>query len=200
MKRFFISLMIIGMAAIATGQETKKSSASIPQGYGSATWGSLVSTVRDNIKGKLVYSDEKSIIISKEGELQYTYGFFYVDPAVVQPATAEKAASDKPEQKTDEGKLFYVVLSFPYLSMPEVKKKYIDTFGEPTIENITENQGVIAWDDTNSIIVIWVDQYERSPFTRRITYVSKDITKEVNEYKYKMFNQTEIDVIKKLTP
>ena len=197
MKKTLI-ILILFISSISTGQEQKKSS-SIPQGYGSSTWGSPLSTVRDTIKGKLVFTDEKSVIVSKEGELTYTYGFFYVDPAQKDDDAAASSAESSAETK-DEGKLFYVVLSFPYLSFPEVKNKYKETYGEPTIENITENQGASAWDDDKTIIVIWVDRYEKEPFCRRITYVSKDIVKEVNDYKTTMFNKTEIEIIKALTP
>ncbi|HOO71252.1 MAG TPA: hypothetical protein PK926_05775 [Spirochaetota bacterium] len=198
MKKSLVILIIL--ISINLSAQEKKETKSIPEGYGSVTWGALLSAVRDNIRGKLVFTDEKSVIVSKENELKYTYGFFYVDPeksAAAKPAE-EKDAAEK--QKTDEGKLFFVILSFPYLSLSDVQKKYEEKYGTPSIENIEKNQGAIAWNDAKSIIVIWVDDYEGKPYCRRVSYVSKDIAKEVNDYTFTMFNKTEIELIKALMP
>jgi len=61
-------------------------------------------------------------------------------------------------------------------------------------------QGAVAWDSEKTIIVMWVDKYEDKSFCRRITYVSKNIAKEQNNYHIKIFNKTEMEIIKKINP
>jgi hypothetical protein len=215
MKRLFVA-SILFLFAVANGQvkeerkETKDSKyiASIASGYENVTWGVRLSEARDKIKGKLVFTDEKSIIISKDGELEYHYGFFYVDPALesaetdkgaVKTETATTIEEKKKEpEKVDEGTLFYVALKFPYLSMDEVKKRIEDKYGPSTNENLHRMQGAIAWNGQNTIIIMWVDRYENKPYCRRITYVDKRITKELSDYQFKVFNKVEISILRKL--
>ena len=223
MKRMLIIVVLFAMTA-SYGQENrekkepardtaseKKVSSNIPNGYEALSWGVTLSDARDKIKGKLVYTDDKSIIISKDGDLEYYYGFFYVDPALEAVETArkgekegEKKETEKKEppkegaEKVDEGKLFYVALKFPYLSMEEVKKKMEEKYGPSTNENLEKMQGALAWNGENTIVIMWVDRYENKPFCRRITYVDKKITRELSDYQFKVFNRVELAILKQL--
>lgn len=72
-----------GIAETANKEQTKKSEGSvIPLGYGEAVWGSFLTDVKEKISGRLVFTDDKTIIISKDGDLEYRYGFFYRDPLI----------------------------------------------------------------------------------------------------------------------
>ena len=198
MKRLILILLCIFIVSEVYSQENKKLNTNIPDGYGSLTWGTNLSKARENIAGKLVFTDEKSTIISKDGHLRYQYGFFYIDPAI--KAFDKGESPDAKDQPDDEGKLFYVSLKFPYLSLKEVKEKITEKYGESTNDNIIKNRGAIAWDSAKTIIIMWVDRYEKKPYCRRITYLSKEIAKELNEYNTKVFNKVELELIRKLNP
>lgn len=178
----------------------------IPDGYGNITWGMYLSDARDKITGILTYTDEKKVIISKDKELEYFYGFFYKEPSTeAEPVKKEEtpAAGDnktEPAQEKDEGKLFYVSMSFPYLDKDVVYEKIKAKYGIHTGENIKDNQGAVAWDSENTIIIMWVDRYEKKPFCRKIIYISKKYSKELNDYRNTIFNKTEIELIKKMNP
>jgi hypothetical protein len=221
MKRFLL-ISIIFFFTVANAQintETKKdvknetgakTVAGIPGGYENISWGVRLSEALDKIKGKLVFTDEKSIIISKDGDLEYHYGFFYIDPALQISAAGkgpEKKTEVQPEkkesgtagaEKADEGTFFYVALKFPYLSMEEVKKKIEEKYGPNTNENLHKMQGALAWNGENTIIIMWVDRYENRAFCRRITYVDKRITKELGDYQFKAFNRVELAILRQL--
>jgi hypothetical protein len=211
MKRLFV-VLILFLFTIANGQvkEDKKGTkdnkliTNIASGYENVTWGVKLSDARDKIKGKLVFTDEKSVIISKDGELEYYYGFFYVDPALESAEAGKEAVKTKTEEKkkeaekVDEGTLFYVALKFPYLSMDDVKKRIEDKYGPSTNENLHKMQGAIAWNGENTIVIMWVDRYENKPYCRRITYVDKRITKELSDYQFRVFNRVEISILRKL--
>ncbi|OHD66652.1 MAG: hypothetical protein A2176_05150 [Spirochaetes bacterium RBG_13_51_14] len=205
MKRFFLMTILLLFAA-ANGQEKidTKTISAIPGGYENMTWGTKLSNAIDKIKGKIVFTDEKSIILSKEGELEYHYGFFYVDPTL-ESADAVKDSGKKEEEKkpgeqekADEGTLFYVALKFPYLTMAEVKKRIEDKYGPCTNENLHKNQGALAWNGNQTIIVMWVDRYEDKPYCRRITYVDKKITKELSDYQFRVFNRVELAILRQM--
>jgi hypothetical protein len=213
MKRTLSLMVILFLAAGAFAQvkkkeEPKKTSGtktSIPDGYGGVKWGTLLSKAREGIAGKLVFTDEKTLIISRDGDLEYHYGFFYVDPAVspVDKVEEKKDKSGKGQAQTqgqDEGTLFFVSLKFPYLSMAEVRKKIEDKIGPATNDFLTKGQGAVAWDSDKTFVVMWVDRYRANSYCRRITYLSKDIAKELNNYQTRVFNKNELDLIMKLNP
>ena len=187
----------------------------LPVGYGDLTWGMYLSDTKAKIAGVLVYTDEKKIIVSKDGDLEYRYGFFYVDPAVaedevrvagteVKTEGTETVTTDTTaavtEEKKDEGKLFFVSLNFPYLDKDSVYNKIKKKYGIHSGENIKDNQGAIAWNSDDTIVIMWVDKYKKKPYCRRVVYISKKISKELNDYTYKIFNKTEMDLIKRLNP
>ena len=219
--RIFISFLLIMLLFSAlfsqeiveteNRDQTKKTEESvIPSGYGEAVWGSYLTDVREKISGRLVFTDEKKIIKSKDGDLEYDYGFFYRDPLLTgekidvsdQAVNASENIDDTAaaEETKDEGTLFYVSLKFPYLDQNLVYNKIKEKYGIHSSENIKDNQGAIAWDSDKTVILMWVDQYEGKPYCRRIVYVSKEIAAQLNEYHYVIFNKREIELIKQLNP
>lgn len=218
--RIFISfLLTVLLFSPLYSQETveadnsdqiKKSEESvIPSGYGEAVWGSFLTDVREKISGRLVFTDDKTIIKSRDGDLEYHYGFFYKDPLITGEKTdsAEEAAVAENSNDTvaadevkDEGTLFYVSLKFPYLDRNLVYNKIKEKYGIHTSEDIKNNQGAMAWDSDKTVIVMWIDQYEGKGYCRRIVYVSKEIAAQLNEYHYIIFNKREIELIKQLNP
>ncbi|HNV46335.1 MAG TPA: hypothetical protein PLE73_01690 [Spirochaetota bacterium] len=179
----------------AAEDKSAKTAKNIPDGYGSLKWGALTAASKTGVLGKIVYTDEKKVIISRDGEIEYLYGFFYVDPAVA----AAPEAKDAKDAKSD-GRLYYVVVSFPYLALDDVRKKVEAKFGVPTGENIKKNQGAYVWEADKTTVILWVDEYEKKPYTRKLTYVGKDIAKEINDYQLKVFTAGERKVLEGLTP
>ena len=164
-----------------------KQAKNIAQGYGNVKWGSYLNDVKNNVAGRIIYMDEKRIIISRDGDLEYRYGFFY--PEYNQTST-------EPQQP----KLFYVIIQFPYIALDDVKKKMEEKYGPATGESIKNNQGAYIWDSESTAVVLWVDSYEKKPFCRKITYVSKIMAKDINAYHTTVFSKKEQEIIKKLQP
>lgn len=180
------------------------------QGFGSVSWGSDIVKAKDSVLGKITYSDDKTLIVSKDGDVEYYYGFFYIDPAAGKGEDAKKAGSKdtdkgkKAEKKSPppapETQLFYVALIFPYVALEDVKKKMTEKYKEPTGENIKENQGALVWDSGQTLIVLWVDQYEKKPFCRKITYLSKEMSQKIKEYQQKAFSTKEREILNRIIP
>ena len=108
-------------------------------------------------------------------------------------------APDKAQSQV-EAKLYYVLVRFPYLHMDEVKKKIASKYGEPNGETIKNNQGALIWDFERTSIIMWVDDYEKNPFCRKITYIGKDLAKDVNDYQKKVFTSKEMEILRNLNP
>jgi hypothetical protein len=188
MKKYVILAIIIFSSLNLFSQDPKKDKKEaktekkqLSDGFDSIKWGTTLSDAKKNIRGKIYFTDDKEIIITKDGELEYKYGFFF-------------------DRKGTEGKFFYLSVSFPYLAFKDVREKLEAKYGSPTAENINKNQGSIAWDSDKTIIILQVDSYEKKPFTKRIVYVSKEIILEVNEFQTSLFNKAEIETLKKMQP
>lgn len=162
----------------------------LPPGYGDAKWGSDFETVKAGVKGKLAFADENKTIISKEGEITYYYGFFFRDP--------EKVSENKDTEAKSE--YYFSSVEFPYSGLEMIKKKMIDKYGEPARENVKNNRGAYLWESDTTIIIVWVDAYEKKPYVRKISYISKNVSEKIKQYFYDIFNQDKINVDKVLVP
>jgi hypothetical protein len=179
-------------------------------GFGNIKWGTSISDVKANVIGKIAYTDDKKILISRESDIEYLYGFFYkgIETEELEHAKSDTAPAknENPETKLKESdikakdsRLFYVSLRFPYLTKDEVKKKIEEKYGPSTGEDIKDNKGAIVWNSGTTTIIMWVDNYEKRPYCMKINYLSKDIAKEVKDYLNKIFNSREIEILKKLS-
>ncbi len=182
----------------------KETKGNIPAGYGELKWGARLNDAKSGVMGKMVYTDEKRKISTKEGDIEYLYGFFYVDPVIggqAEPASGAVAADKQTagEGEGGESSLFYVSVRFPYLTRAEVQKKIEEKYGAPTGEDIVKNQGAVIWDSEKTIIIMWVDNYEKASFCRKINYIGKEIAAKINDYQKKVFNQAEIEILKRLS-
>lgn len=174
-------------------------------GFGGATWGQPITEVRKAVKGKIVFDDEKKLILSRDGEITYRYGFFYKQDAdkPEQPASAAQPAganASQPQQNPEESRFFYAISEFPYISVDRIREKLAAQYGEPTGDTIKNAQGALVWDSGSGVAVAWVDAYEKKPYCRKISYISKDIAKELNKYIDDVFSKKERSVIKNLIP
>jgi hypothetical protein len=203
MKKIFFIIVLLLVASFAYS-EIKF------DGFGNIKWGSSISDVKGGVIGKIAYTDDKKVLVSKDGDIEYLYGFFYKGPESgdmeIKPETKEEVKSEVPAEKgketgteTKETKLFYVSVKFPYLSKEEVKKKLEEKYGPATGEDIKDNKGAMVWASGNTTIIMWVDSYEKKPFCMKINYLSVDIAKEVNNYQRAIFSSREIEVLKRLS-
>ncbi len=170
------------------------------EGFGNLKWGATIEEAKAGIIGKIIYTDEKKVLISRDGDIEYIYGFFYKGQDTPEPDTTQGEAVQADADKAKESRLFYVSVKFPYLTKDEVKKKIEEKYGPATGEDIRNNKGAIIWDSAKSVIIMWVDNYENKPYCMKINYYSKDIAREVNDYQTIIFNSNEIEILKRLSP
>ncbi len=176
---------IIGQAQNKNNAQPAQSK-NIADGYGNVRWGSFYNDVKPNVMGRISYTDEKRIIVTKDGELEYRYGFFY--------------AEYNQTNETQQPKLFYVIIQFPYIALDDIKKKMVEKYGPPTGELVKNNQGAYVWDSESTAIIAWIDSYEKKPFCRKITYLSKIMAKDINAYHTLVFSKKEQEILKQIQP
>lgn len=169
-------------------------------GFGSLKWGVTIEEAKGGVVGKITYTDEKKVLVSRDGDIEYIYGFFYKGQDSAEPEAAAAEAAQADAEKIKESRLFYVSVKFPYLAKDEVKKKIEEKYGPATGEDMRNNKGAIIWDSENSVIIMWVDNYENKPYCMKINYYSKAISREVNDYQAIIFNSNEIEILKRLSP
>ncbi len=199
---FFVLLLSCAITSQVLSQGTepvekkKEVKTNLPVGFGDIQWGTPIKEAKNKVIGKIVYTDDKRKVISKEGDIEYQYGFFFIDPAF-----SEQVSSNTPEEAgtSAEASLFYVSIRFSYLAKDDVLKKIQDKYGAPSGEDLVRNQGAIIWNSENTSIIMWVDSYEGKPFCKKINYISKEIAAKINEYQRKVFSAKEIEILKKLS-
>ncbi|MGV7929627.1 MAG: hypothetical protein AB2L13_12095 [Spirochaetota bacterium] len=174
-------------------KEPVKTTARSIDGFNKTKWGDSLNSVKNNVLGKITYTDEKKIITSRDGDIEYLYGFFVREAAPAADTGDTAAAATEP-------RLYYVAVRFPYLAMDEVNRRIQDQYGPFTGETLKDNQGARIWDSEKTAIVMWVDKYEKKPYSRKITYVGKELAKEVNKYQEEVFSRSEIEILKRLQP
>lgn len=229
MKRITLICLLLAVPVAAQNQQDTPNQADEEQSEGSrapgsVAWGARFETVKDNVKGALEYYKKDRIIVSREGEITYTYGFFYADPEVIgEPEAAEEAQTEEQQENQDnqdnqgnqtddetenqadqagpyEPQYSYVVMQFPYLAMDDIRAKYVEKYGEPASELVEDNKGVIVWEFNNTMITMWIDEYERKPYCKKINYLSKSFTEKLKQYKNQVFNKKEIETLNRIEP
>ena len=200
-RKFLTLLFTILAVSILFSQEQTGSTANLPQGYGDARWGTTMDEVRSAIIGRLVFIDDERIIISRDGDIEYTYGFFYAEPQIVTLMNPEIAANINPaSEESNNSTLFYVSVKFPFLPIDQVRTKFEAQYGAVTIDEVNKNRGVVGWLSENTLALIYINEYEDKQYTARITYVSREIVNRLNEYVLTVFNQAELEVMRSLAP
>jgi hypothetical protein len=222
---------IVLTVSFSLSAETKKP----VDGYSGVKWGSNMADAKKTLRGKIIFDDEKRIIVTRDGEITYRYGFVYKAaagenaapaqtpvqvtptpapavtpaPAGTSPVPSSSAAAvptptPSPAQIEKRGepetRLFYVITEFPYIALEDIRGKMTAEYGEPTGDTVSKAQGSVVWDSGKGVVIVWVDAYEKKPYVRKISYISKEIAKEMKENLAKEFNRREIDVIKKFVP
>ena len=143
-------------------KEPAKTTARSIEGFNKTKWGDSLNSVKENLLGKITYTDEKKIITSRDGDIEYLYGFFRRESPQASE-TGETAAAEA------EPRLYYVAVRFPYLAMDEVNRRIQDQYGPFTGETLKNNQGARIWESDKTSVVKWVDEYEKRPFSRKST-------------------------------
>ena len=178
--------------------ENRKGNANLPAGYGDLSWGSYFSEAREKVKGTIVNYDENKRIVTRDGEIQYNYGYFYPDPEVVNENG--EVAEGEADDKDNPARLYFVVVRFPYVAMEDVKKKVVEKYGEPQGESMRDNQGAYSWESDQTTVIMWVDSYNDKPYCRKLTYMSKLIARDINKYRKDLFNKKEREILRRLSP
>lgn len=183
MKKSFITLTILLtvinssiFSQVSNKKDNVRMNMKDVSGYGDVKWGARFSDAKERVIGKIVYHDDKKVIITRDEEIEYRYGFFFMDTSISSPEE-EKSEKEttKPVESSLEAILFYVSIQFPYLTMVDVRKKIEEKYGQPTGETVKDSQGAIIWDFDKTAIIMWLDRYENNPFCRKINYVSKEL-------------------------
>ena len=196
-----ITILAVLTVSFLFSQETQREAAKLPEGYGDAKWGTSMDEVKSAIIGKITYTDDERIIITKDEHIEYRYGFFYKDPQKIAAEAPNNEPNNNPNnEETPDKILYYVSVRFPYLPVDEVRAKLEAEYGAVTIDNVSKNKGAIGWLGEKTLALIYVNEYENKQYVAKVTYVSTDIIKQVNDYENSVFNKTEIETIRRLAP
>jgi hypothetical protein len=178
-------------------------------GFGGALWGDSYKEVKSKIVGEVKEKNDGDFIVSQVGELTMKYGFFRNPLALKKDAPAKESKTaegtesmkdtgkEKETEKKDEqlalmtvkekkekeinerAKLFYVTIRLPYILSDRIEEKLNQRLGKAQGKNIKTNQGVIWWETGENLVLLWVDDVNGTPYSRKIDIIGKKIREEI---------------------
>ncbi len=130
-------------------KEPVKTTARSIDGFSKTKWGDSLNSVKNNVLGKITYTDEKKIITSRDGDIEYLYGFFVREAAPAADTGDTAAAATEP-------RLYYVAVRFPYLAMDEVKPAHPEiSTGRLRARLLKTTRGPDLGLGKNAIVIGW---------------------------------------------
>lgn len=133
----------------------------------------------------------------KRNDVIYNYSF-YKTPYKVQKLTNHQLSEEEFDQQ--EGVLFHVKITPPFLDATLVNKKLTDRYGRRTRTTIKEGElsGAEIWELNGGIIVQWFEPYKKKAYTRTVDYISDEVAKKIMTEYEDFFDSKEKQILKDL--
>ena len=219
---FFIIIFTLFPQENANQEETKPSL----DGFGEIAWetsygevlerfNTLIQNATPEEQIEIVNEREEEALLVKRNDVLYMYRFYKTPQLVLdldpQRATAEIDPETQQVNYKSVGTLYGVSSMFNYVPTAEVQNKLEQKYGKPQkriFEDEGKTSGAIVWDlstieeeePKGGIIILWVENYKNSNFTRKIDYTSTKLKQKIETEYDLFFTAEESKIIDKLVP
>ncbi len=147
-------------------------------------WGEKFSEIKKRLKN-IKYEDTNKRIVYVKNFIVFTLGFFPftevektdLQKSQVSSSNQQNETKEEAKQK-EEGLLYYINLSFPLTEAYEIIKKYNQQYGVPK----QKEENFILWETNDTVIYLWLEKYNNSLFSRRVDFISKELSNKIKEY------------------
>ncbi len=176
-------------------------------GFADTTWGMEFSRVREKLTNLATDegAEEKVEILNivrhrfisvRRNNVVYRYSF-YKTPYSVARLSNDKLEEDAYEKQ--EGVLFHVRIQTEFLPSELLQKKIESSHGPSNSSFLDKKgRGASVWNLRQGSIFQWKEPYQGKLFTRRVDYISTELSQKVaNEYK-DFFNAQEKLILRKV--
>jgi hypothetical protein len=157
-------------------------------GFADSPWKATFSQVKTKLKNlatvqaaqervEILMEVRNVYILARRNDVLYRYNF-YKTPLDVSRLTNHELTPQ--EKEAEEGMLYSVKVTMPFIEYPLVKKKIEAANGNANRSTVDKTMsGVDIWEIPGSMIFQWVEPYNGKPFTRTVDYMSTEMTKQI---------------------
>ncbi len=153
------------------------------------------STTTENIQ--ILNAQRNQYILIKRNNAEYQYNF-YKTPFEVLKLENHDLKFDEYDQI--EGVLFHVRIILPFIESKLLEEKIQSVYGKKTRSTFDEKTltGADIWDLEGGYIFLWYEPLNQKTFSRRIDYLSKDLTRRILEESKDYFDSNEKSILKEI--
>ncbi|MCS7205151.1 MAG: hypothetical protein NZ853_05600 [Leptospiraceae bacterium] len=175
-------------------------------GFAETPWNSAYSQVYDGFKTlatsnltneriEIVAAQKDQFILIKRNNILYRYNFYKTPYEVAKLRNQNLTQED---HNLIEGVLFQVKVLFPFIEANQVVEKIEAQYGKKTKSTVDPKtlRGVDIWDLPGGVIFVWYEPYNNKPYTRKIDYISKEISQRILEETKDYFDSKEKELLR----
>lgn len=177
-------------------------------GFLEDAWGTSFSVILDKFKTlstsnitksniQILHLEKNRYILIKRNNIQYQYNFYKTPYEIVKLQNHE---INQEEYDQKDGELYQVRILLPFIDAKLLQQKIELAYGKKTKSTVDEkNQtGVDIWDLPNGYIFLWYEPYNKKPFSRRIDFISKNLSEKILNESKDYFDSKEKQLLKDL--
>ncbi len=177
-------------------------------GFSDTNWMTPFSDIKDkfktlstsnlnNEKIEILHMIRNQYILIKRNNIQYRYNF-YKTPYEVIKINNHEISFDEYDQT--EAVLYQVRIILPFISAELLEQKIEASFGKKTKSTVDPKtlRGADIWDLEGGYIFLWYEPYNNKPFSRRIDFISKDLSTKILQESKDYFDSQEKQLLKDL--
>lgn len=148
-----------------------------------------------NEKIEILSAEKDRFLLIKRNNILYRYNFYKTPFEVVK--LKDHNADPRMHEVTD-GVLFHVRITIPFVETSLLESKIEMQYGKKTKSTVDPKtlQGVHVWDLDGGYIFLWSEPYNKKSYSRKIDFLSKDISMKIIEESKDYFSSKEKEIIR----
>lgn len=181
-------------------------------GFNGVAWGALYKETYERMKSiassgerpnfEIVNAVTDKEIVIREGDIVYRY-VFYLNPSVKKrpPHDLETEMDGTQKKEEVEGKFFFAEINFSPVSARDIYQVLQKKYGDRTLSTVSKNSnGAFIWQKDTGYLAQWIMDYEQSPYTRTVYYLSKTISDEIKKDFHSYMFKKELKILQDIIP
>lgn len=177
-------------------------------GFSDTPWMTPFSQIKDkfktlsigninNEKIEILHMERNRYILIKRNNILYQYNF-YKTPFEIIKINNHEITEDQYDQT--EAVLYQVRIILPFIEASLLEKKLESAYGKKTKSTVDPKtlKGADIWDLEGGFIFLWYEPYNNKAFSRRIDFISKELSKRILEESKDYFDSKEKSLLKDL--
>lgn len=158
-------------------------------GFAESPWRASFTEVKTRLKNlatsanavervEILMEERNDYILIKRNDIEYRYNF-YKTPLIVERIANHELSEEQHDQT--EAEFFHVKVIIPFIEASRINERLENIYGPPTRNSVDEDSGmgVNVWELEGGLIFQWYEPYNKTPYTRTIDYLSREMAERI---------------------